>query len=1066
MSAHVAEEAALADGAAASRAGEGVLKLRRVLLSPSDEQKVFELGVRLSYADQPALLLAALTELREAVLADLPPQALLQRPRAVDATIALARAVDGPTAMSRVAETRTSGDTRYQTRDDDAVTPAAVRTAALVTLRAFCEALKGALGHAADGAHKVAPPPTRADAPEHVLPSSQLASRSALSYPPPAGGLAAFARFAPEPNAVPAAARHALGAPMPTLPAAHRIALAVAPALASPAAAGDALGVLESVSPLLELSAFVDGHEALAEEARESESLDADALDALASRRASDAASRLGAYLHAAESALERASRNASPDGTDDALPKGECPVFFPALALAAVLIAAAGPEAAREADAAGGVPARLVERLSTAAIDELLAAAVPGLRAAALAALAALGDDTARSECAAAEAADLGMQAAETAASDDAEAAANRAPHAAARLALAALPALEHLAEDEAEPLAARLVATVLTSAASATAAADFEAFQSDAERVATENWLQRGIQDVRDATRRLLGTESSVAARRGAYAALAAAAEISLVSPDDHLNGREYDEYGREVDKPDAAARAVSAAARAVMLGADVVGEIVAGGLSDASVRVYAAKCLNCIAAGAGASSEEAAAAAAALLPWLPWLECDLDDETAGPAVSAAAAAAVRAAPAEKWSPIEPLLRGLFHRAPRRRAAAAEGLARALGLTPDLPAPAQMDATASLPESARAWIDPFGGALRHADYARRVGSEAEALASPPLLESYAETYVAPGRPSVLASVFEPEDARELFGVLAGDARLGPSVRCAAADQLCVCAADERLESEMIRPTHLASVARLAASAAVTEGPDLDVASASLKLLAAVVSRSRRARAFFSDAAPAVELDYNDLRDGAIRTANRRRRRTGAPRTCIPARVPPAPVRAQRFAVFGGVRRVRRRRVFGGGEGARLDTRASPRRLTLFRRVGGALSAAGARRRRPRSTSRRQATRKRNSLGRATARGRFGDDSPSGAEGSRDARAETRDAPAGGAAGALGRARAAPCTRPPSRRGARCGKGVRVRRETTSVPSVPTRRVPGVDSRSRASPTRNCDGPHRRRRR
>ena len=148
-------------------------------------------------------------------------------------------------------------------------------------------------------------------------------------------------------------------------------------------------------------------------------------------------------------------------------------------------------------------------------------------------------------------------MQAAETAASDDAEAAANRAPHAAARLALAALPALEHIAEDEAEPLAARLVATVLTSAASATAAADFEAFQSDAERVATENWLQRGIQDVRDATRTLLGTETSVAARRGAYAALAAAAEISLAP----AGG--VDENGEDLPGPDAAARAVSAAA-----------------------------------------------------------------------------------------------------------------------------------------------------------------------------------------------------------------------------------------------------------------------------------------------------------------------------------------------------------------------------------------------------------------------------------------------------------------------------------------------------------------------
>ena len=180
MRAHVVEEAALADAAVASRAAEGVLKLRRVLLSPSDEQKVFELGVRLTYADQPALLLAALTELREAVLLDLPPQALLQRPRAIDATIALARAVDGPTAMSRVFVPPFGSGAS----DDDAVTPGAVRTAALLTLRAFCEALKGALGHASDGAHKVAPPPTRTDAPEGVLPSSQLASRAALSPPP------------------------------------------------------------------------------------------------------------------------------------------------------------------------------------------------------------------------------------------------------------------------------------------------------------------------------------------------------------------------------------------------------------------------------------------------------------------------------------------------------------------------------------------------------------------------------------------------------------------------------------------------------------------------------------------------------------------------------------------------------------------------------------------------------------------------------------------------------------------------------------------------------------------
>ena len=911
MRAHIAEEAALADGAAASRASEGVLKLRRVLLSPSDEQKVFELGVRLTYADQPALLLAALTELREAVLADLPPQALLQRPRAVDATIALARAVDGPTATSRVTPL-------CKPPDDDAVTPAAVRTAALVTLRAFCEALKGALGHAADGAYKVTPPPPRADAPKGASPSSQLASRAALSYPPPAGGLAAFARFTPEPNAVPAAAEHALGAPMPTLPTAHAIALAVAPALATPAAAGDALAVLESVSPLLELSDRPpDGHEALEEETNVDGTLSSAA-------RASEVASRLGAYLHAVENALERASRHASPDGTDDALPKGECPVFFPALALAAVLIAAAGPETAREAERAGGVPARLVERLATAAIDELLAAAVPGLRAASLAALAALGDDTARSECAAAEAADAGLRAAETAASDDAEAAADRTPHSAARLALAALPSLEHLADDEAEPLAARLMASVLTSAASAVAAADLDAEADSAERAASRNWLSRGVEDVRVATRALLRAETSAAGRRGAYAALAAAAEMSLAPATSRAPGRDSGDVCDSVSEgPDEAARALSAAAREVMLGTDVVGEIVAGGLSDPATRAYAAKCLDRIAAGAGATgSETDAAAAAALLPWLPWLECDLDDETAGQAVSAAAAAAVRAAPAETWSPLEPLLRGLFHKSPRRRAAAAEGLARALGLEPDLPAPARLNELPSLPESARAWIDPFGGTLRHAEYTRR--GLGLTLPAP---ESHAEAHALPGRPSVLASVFEPEDARELFGVLAGDARLGPSVRCAAADQLCACAADARLEAELTRPAHLAAAARLAASAATAEGPDLDVASASLKLLAAVTSRSRRARAFFSAAAPAAALGGTPgetSRDETRAYQNQSATPYGRAARLFPLAFHPRPSVRERFAVFAAYV------VFGGvadlaaGRCRGLDARAS----------------------------------------------------------------------------------------------------------------------------------------------
>ena len=443
-----------------------------------------------------------------------------------------------------------------------------------------------------------------------------------------------FSAFASVPNVVPAAANHALGDAMCTLPVAHEIALAVIPMLANASTSGDALSILEALAPLLEFSE-VDG-------VQSDVSGDADEVEAKLRIKTTHVAHRLSSYVYAMEVALRNASVNASPDGTDDALPKGESPVFFPALAMCAVFISAAGTGVVAEAVATGGIPSRLVERLSTAAIDELLAAAVPGLRAASLAALATLGDSTSQNEVAAAEAADVGLQAAETAAKDDAEQAANRTPHDAAGLATAALPALDYLAQDESEPLAARLIATVLTSAASATAAQEFAPYDSETEMVASRNWLLRGINDVRLATKKLLAHRNP-AGRRGAYAALAAAAEISL-APSDSGDGQQ----------PDTAARAVSNAARAVMLGDDVVGEIVAGGLSDATTRVYAAKCLNCIAAGAGSSDEEASRAAVSLLPWLPWLECDLDDETAGPAVSAAAAAApTGASPEDAWTP-----------------------------------------------------------------------------------------------------------------------------------------------------------------------------------------------------------------------------------------------------------------------------------------------------------------------------------------------------------------------------------------------------------------------------
>ena len=76
----------------------GSLHLRRVAISPRDDARLLELSVRLRHADDPCLLTAALTEFTDCALKDLPPQALLQRPRCLWAVISLARAREGPTA--------------------------------------------------------------------------------------------------------------------------------------------------------------------------------------------------------------------------------------------------------------------------------------------------------------------------------------------------------------------------------------------------------------------------------------------------------------------------------------------------------------------------------------------------------------------------------------------------------------------------------------------------------------------------------------------------------------------------------------------------------------------------------------------------------------------------------------------------------------------------------------------------------------------------------------------------------------------------------------------------------
>ena len=149
--------------------------------------------------------------------------------------------------------------------------------------------------------------------------------------------------------------------------------------------------MLEEVVPLLELTAVDAGQGATAAAAAAAAAVDV-----------STVAARLGVYATAMEAALGGAAAGSSPNGEDELLPTGECPVFIPALALVSVMVSASGGAAAGMALGSGGVPPRLVKRVETAAIDELLAAAVPGLRAAALAALDVLGRPVAAAECAA----------------------------------------------------------------------------------------------------------------------------------------------------------------------------------------------------------------------------------------------------------------------------------------------------------------------------------------------------------------------------------------------------------------------------------------------------------------------------------------------------------------------------------------------------------------------------------------------------------------------------------------------------------------------------------------
>ena len=375
--------AVAADAAAVAAVGDsrtletatrgGSLHLRRCRISPRDDARLLELSVRLRHADDPCLLMAALTEFTDCALKDLPPQALLQRPRCLWAVISLARAREGPTAAHNA---------HRATRGGSPIAPAAVRAAALAALKDFVVAIKGALGHANDGAHAVrlgprTTMPTDPDDVEDIL----LGGARENSYPPPVP----CSDDDDELNDDDVPGRD----PLHALPVAHLLAVSVVPLLAEPAVAGDALLVLHETLPLLELTPADRGDDA--------EALGVVDVEAVATR--------LGVYATAMERALATASAIASASGEDELLPTGECPAFFPALAMTAVMLAAAGADASAIAARRGKIPARLVTRLETAAIDELLAAAVPGLRKVTLAALDVLGRPSSAAECAAAEA-------------------------------------------------------------------------------------------------------------------------------------------------------------------------------------------------------------------------------------------------------------------------------------------------------------------------------------------------------------------------------------------------------------------------------------------------------------------------------------------------------------------------------------------------------------------------------------------------------------------------------------------------------------------------------------
>ena len=212
-----------------------------------------------------------------------------------------------------------------------------------------------------------------------------------------------------------------------------------------------------------------------------------------------------------------------------------------------------------------------------------------------------------------------------------------------------------------------------------------------------------------MRDA--RFVAARQRARARGGAYAALAAAAEIAL---DGTQNSGD--------------AAAVAEAARAVLVSPIVTGEIIAGGLSRADTRVAAAKCLNVIAAGVGSGGEShrgapsAATAAANALPAVAAVaRVRPGRRRRRPrGVRGGGGGGARRPPRRAGRPSNRYSAGCSTNRPRRRAAAADGFARAMGVKPP-PAP---ERGAGLTEAHRAWLDPFGTMLRHGDPSTAAGA------------------------------------------------------------------------------------------------------------------------------------------------------------------------------------------------------------------------------------------------------------------------------------------------------------------------------------------------------